>query len=450
MAKRTLLAAILVSFPLLSAKAWYPYPETYNRWQKSRPFLLSALHNSVPTDRLAERMERFKAAGLNTFCWSKPWNAMHMYRAAHAAGLEWACWLPARPPSGVKEFMSIPGNSFIQVGDEPNTEEDLDRIAEVTKWVREHYPDRPVFGNLSIADVDHDTYVEKVKPDVFSFDHYPLQRNGETHTHYLYNLNWGRRTAIKHGLPYWMYLQTFGRTAERASYAYRVPDEADLRFLVYTFLAHGGAGISFFHYYGHPESMIIDTGVKNPARTEQPHIYENTIMTRAWYALRDVAPEVQNLAPAILDLRPKGEVIYAGNPLLWGRDAPGYSQHNPDPPLRNHPFAPHGALKSVRVADDDEMGVLVSFFDDAAGQEYFMVVNLQHGLNMSKLDGMRTVRLHFDPQVAQVERLNRLSGKVEKLRTFPGEGGAATLTLRLEGGTGDLLKWANGTPWSLR
>ena len=440
-----------VLVPVLSCRAWYPYPEVYNSWQQERPFLMSALHNSVPRDHLPERMARFKAAGLNDLCWGKPGNALHIFRAAQEAGLAWSCWSRGGMKA-VGRAMEIPGSSFIMAGDEPSSEEEVARIAELTTQLRQAYPGTPVFVNLSITKVDHDSYIEACKPDVFSFDHYPLQRNGETHDHYLYNLAWGRQTAMEHRLPYWMYLQTFGREHERPSYAYRVPDEADMRFLVYTLLAHGGTGIMLFNYYGYPESMVVDTGVENPARSEQPHIYENTVVSRAWHAVRDVAPEVQNLGRALMLLRPKGRVAYAGNGLLWDRKPPTYDRHNPKPPFRSQPFAEHGPLRSVRVLGEDEMGALVSFFDDEAAEEYFMVVNLRHGLNMSKADGTHAVRLTFGPEIEQVERLNRWTGRVEVLRTSATEDGGGTrqLTLTLEGGTGDLLKWSNGKPWSLR
>ena len=47
-------------------------------------------------------------------------------------------------------------------------------------------------------------------------------------------------------VPYWMWLQAMGREEEKASYAYRIPDEADMRFLVFTALAHGVTGIQFY------------------------------------------------------------------------------------------------------------------------------------------------------------------------------------------------------------
>jgi len=158
---------------------------------------------------------------------------------------------------------------------------------------------------------------------------------------------------------------------------------------------------------------------------------------------------VQNLARAIVNLRPKDRVGYFGNGLLWDHNAPTYPKYNPVIPFRNRRFVGHGALKSVQVLGADKMGGMVGFFDDQGGQEYFMVVNFLHGATMSKMDGVRTLRLVFDKSVEGIERLNRLTGRVETLRTKI-DGDRRVLDVRLEGGAGDLFKWSNGKPWTLR
>jgi len=432
------LTLVFSTFMVPAVWGWYPYSEKYDNWQKNRPFLFAGLHNSVPRDHLADRIARFKAAGLNTFVWCKPANALHFFKAAHKAGIEWACW-GRGGKEAITKAMAIPGNSFIMTGDEPNTTEELEVIATLSEWVRKTYPQTPVFANLSITKIDHDVYIKKCKPDIFSFDHYPLQRNGKEHRHYLYNVNWGRETARRYHLPYWMYLQAYGRELDpdaprEAWRAYRIPDEADMRYLIFSFLAHGGTGIQFFVYYGHREAMISDSEVSRPgSEPSEKQRYENTYGTRSWFAIRDVAPEVQTLARALINLRTKDPVGYTGTI-----------------PEKCKPFRGHGRLKSLANAENPKESVLVGFFDDKAGEEYFMVVNLVHGKNMSKMDAARVIRLTFDRSVEKIERLNRLTGLVETLKTKPGKAGTRLLDVHLEGGTGDLFKWSNGNPWALR
>ena len=124
-------------------------------------------------------------------------------------------------------------------------------------------------------------------------------------------------------------------------------------------------------------------------------------------------------------------------------------KHNRKDNYRSGPFEGRGALRSVKIGEADNMGALVAFFEDQAGQEYFMVVNLQHGKNVSKTTAMRTVQLTFGPETGTVQRLSRLTGRVETLKTHPADGGRR-LEIQLPGGTGDLFKWDNGKPWPLR
>ena len=441
-----LVAVVWLSAPL--AHAWYPYSNKYNSWQVKRPFLMAGLHNSTPQDKLDLRLQRFKAAGLNTFIWAKPWNATHFFHKTQEHGLEWACWL-RNNPDALQKVMEIPGNSFIMTNDEPGTEEELVHIGALAKWVRQTYPDTIQFVNLSIAKIDHDRLVELCQPDVFSFDHYPLQRNGVTHLNYLYDLDWGRQTASKHKLPYWIYLQATGREESKPSYAYRVPDEADMRFLVFTFLAHGGTGIQFYMYYGHDESLVIDTGVDNMSSRDADHRFENSIVTRAWHAIRDVAPEIQNLGTVLVNLRSKGHIGYTGNGELWDHPAPRY-QFKPTVEMNHGRFRRHQYLKEVEITDGTNRGIAIAFFDDAAGEEYFMVVNMMHGTNMSKVDGARRLLLRFSSDVERIERLSRFSGQIETLNTTEAGTEYRDLNIILEGGTGDLFKWSNGNPWSKR
>ena len=416
-----------------SAWGWYPFSEKYSRWQKVRPMRMGAHHNSVPRDYLDERIARFKAAGLNVLFWPKSARAAHFFRAANRAGLDWQCGIRGKKLSflqspkyqqAIREVLKIPGCTVVRVMDEPSfnnkndqqKEQLLQELKQRLDWVKRNYPDLITYVNLSIGEIDVERYVRTCQPDVFEFDRYPLLRNGTLDEHYLYAVKLGRKTARRHRIPYWISLQAYGRPEEKPSYAYRIPDEADLRFLVFTFLAHGGTGMRFFIYYGYEESMVMDSGVKDPGREPSAnHRYENSYMTRAWFAVRDVAPEVQNLAVALLNLRPKGEVGYAGNGLLWDHPPPSWNFYKPATPRRNRRFDGRGALKSVRVLDTQNQGAMVGFFDDQGGQEYFMVVNLQHGEKVSKMDGLRTVRLVFDPSVLTIERLNRVTSRVEVL-----------------------------------
>ena len=449
-----ILATVALAVALLgqNAQGWYPYGRRYTQWQKTRPLLFGAVHNAVPRDRLPERIARFKAAGLNMLMTIKPPKGEHFHKAADEAGLAWATWHPERFASatwkinnpgtpldgadGKKLFTHVlrtPGCAFVQVSDGPKEEKHLDDIAAFSQWLRRTYPDILVFASLSIAKIDHDLFVKKTRPDVFSYYKYPLYQGGEADMReFLWHMKWARDSARKHRLPFWMYLQAWGVTTPSGNERLRHPHEADLRYVVFTFLAHGGNGAMMFLYYGMHEPMVVDTVIDEARTPSKRHRYENTVTRPAWHAVRDVAPEVQTLARALLNLRTKDPIGYTGKT-----------------PVRCKRFKGHGRLRAVANRDNAKESALVAFFDDQAEQEYFMVVNLKHGEKMSKTDGLQTLRLTFTDGVQKIERLNRLTGRVETLKT-KAEGSRRILDVRLEGGTGDLFKWSNGKPWALR
>ena len=154
---------------------------------------MAALHNTLPADHVVQRVARFAAAGLNTLVSNEAHSSMHWHRAAHEAGLAWATWHPEDHVRGkykvgdpdsplygmpVREMfdrvLETPGCAFLQVGDGPKTDEDLEGIAAFTKWVRAKHPRLITFSCLSLTKIDHDRYIKTTRPDVFCFYKYPL------------------------------------------------------------------------------------------------------------------------------------------------------------------------------------------------------------------------------------------------------------------------------------
>ena len=322
---RISLVSIVCSIVLLGSTAtaseWYPYSDRYQKWQSQRPMMIGGYHNCLPRDHLPERLARFKAAGLNTLV-STEYHADHFHRAAEDAGLEWATvhpnrfaspdWrvlnpdLPYYGSTALEAFEHVfqtPGSAFIQVGDGPKAEVHLDYIAAFNQAARQRWPDILTFSCLSIDKIDHDLYVEKTQPDVFNYFHYPLAEEGHELRGYLPDLRKARDSARKHHLPFWMFLQAWGADRQTPEESKRIPDEADTRYLFFTLLAHGGNGAIMFLYYGgaggvhHDKSMVYDTVADHERAPPHEHRLESSVTTRAWFAVRDVAPEVQTPLP---------------------------------------------------------------------------------------------------------------------------------------------------------
>jgi hypothetical protein len=106
-------------------------------------------------------------------------------------------------------------------------------------------------------------YVETVKPALVSYDHYQFTTNGDSPDYFL-NLSLIRRAAQNFGLPFLNIVQ-----ACTWAPSMRVPTPDEMRFLVYTTLAYGAQGISYYVYCwpGHTG------GIANPDGTPTP-IYD--------------------------------------------------------------------------------------------------------------------------------------------------------------------------------
>ena len=93
-------------------------------------------------------------------------------------------------------------------------------------------------------------FIEATHPDLLSFDHYPLFYPGSeadssntSQAGYLRNLQSIRAAALENNLPFWNFLNAMPFNAR--------PDvtEAQLRWQVYSSLAHGAKGVLYFCYW---------------------------------------------------------------------------------------------------------------------------------------------------------------------------------------------------------
>lgn len=171
--------------------------------------------------------------------------------------------------SGVKaakaDFASHPAIFGFFVGDEPTFDE-VDLFVDTIKIVLEEMPDLIPFGNLlpywgggSDYDMDigaeepvHTAAVEKIlgesKIPLIAYDQYSqcLQsdRNVECGVNsYFYVLDKYFEITKKYGIPFYASLLAVGH------WSYRLPSEEDIRWQIYTALAHGARGIIWFHLY---------------------------------------------------------------------------------------------------------------------------------------------------------------------------------------------------------
>ena len=104
-------------------------------------------------------------------------------------------------------------------------------------------------------------YVEQVKPSLISYDHYQFRLKGDGGEYFL-NLAMIRRAAQEAGVPFLNIVQA----CTWAPDAMRIPNADELRYLVYSTLAYGAQGISYY-VYAHPNhfgSLVSLDGTPGP------------------------------------------------------------------------------------------------------------------------------------------------------------------------------------------
>jgi hypothetical protein len=130
-----------------------------------------------------------------------------------------------------------------------------------------------------------DRYVADVKPRFISYDHYALMDDGSLRGGYFQNLEAVRKVALRGKIPFWNIV------LGNSHFHYAEPSPGGLRFQLYTTLAYGGRGISYFTY------ITPDVGNYRLAPIDQ---FGNR--TPTWDMMRQVNLQAQRLAPTCVKL----------------------------------------------------------------------------------------------------------------------------------------------------
>ena len=88
-------------------------------------------------------------------------------------------------------------------------------------------------------------YIDQIKPEIISYDHYHFLKNGVDGQQYFLNLALIRNAALKTGIPFLNIVQAC--TIEPS---WRLVNAEEMRWLAFTTMAYGGRGLSWFLYWG--------------------------------------------------------------------------------------------------------------------------------------------------------------------------------------------------------
>ena len=160
----------------------------------------------------------------------------------------------ARCLQDVNKYKDHPAVRGFSMCDEPGASV-FDRLAVIRREVDAVLPSgKHTTANLfpnyaptwALGTPDYDTHVEeymqKVRPQVLSFDFYPLTAAGNADGPFISNLITIRNAAIKYNVPFWGFIQAIGWNGMRE------PVYDEYRWLCNAHIAFGAKGFSYFLY----------------------------------------------------------------------------------------------------------------------------------------------------------------------------------------------------------
>jgi hypothetical protein len=288
------------------------------------------------------------------------------------------------------------------IGDEPSVVE-YEKIRAITDELRRLDPESPSYVNLypnyaneaqlgcPTYDEHVRRYVDEVQPPLVSYDHYAFHRDSVHREVCFENLRVVREHAMRAGLDFWQIVLS--------SQLFNWPElsEADMRWQVWTTLAYGARGISYYVY-----SAIDGT---------MPHwnaiVDQYGYPTERYPVMRRINKGVAALGPHLMKLRSLG--------VTHGSETEGKT------------FGEGGVLS----APPSERLVVGEFARDDGGAA-MIVVNDQ-------LDTGIHTEFEVNERFTSWRHVDRVSGKVGGSRTMLLDGDGPSLDLRLAPGDGALI-----------
>ncbi len=194
-------------------------------------------------------------------------------------------------------------------------------------------------------------FMELMKPEVLSMDHYPLMRPGaDTRGAYCENLETFRRHSLAAAVPFWNFFHAMP-FADRLD-----PTEAQIRWQIFTSLAYGAKGVLYFCYW--------TPGKGNGGTGEFPKggalLTAEGRRTRHYEEAKRINAELTRWGPTLMKLTSEG--VHRVN---TGKE-PGLALTNA--PVRN----------LQRVGSDPHGEFVVGTFRHADGRRAVLLVNHDH------------------------------------------------------------------------
>ena len=246
-------------------------------------------------------------------------------------------------------------------------------LAKVVVYVRERDPAHschinlfPTYASAKALGTAGDTeeayrehlrqYVEIVKPDLLSYDHYPFRKTHDSGDYFL-NLALIREASRNSGVAFINVVQAVALSEES-----RVPTASEGRFQAYTTLAYGGQGISHFTYWPYSEFRGGISGFDDVEFDEERAARDEAApFTPLGDALREIHPRFVAIAEELQPLTSSG-VYHLGVIPQGGVGLPTTAAFAVDP----------------AVPDEQKRGILLGYFGSEGKTSHVLVVNFDY------------------------------------------------------------------------
>lgn len=228
-------------------------------------------------------------------------------------------------------------------------------------------------------------YVQRVKPELISYDHYNLLTEGDGWKYFL-NMALIREAAQSADIPFVNIVQ-----ASSIEDSHRLPDKDEIRWLVYTTLAYGGRGISYFIYWGPSPYGLYQDGECTPLALDAAAINRE---------LRVIGPEMMRL---------ESREVYHTKPVPAG---------------------------CIPIPDDSPVKILgggefvLGLFENEGKVDTFMIVNRSY-------ERSAMARVMLPENVRELKEFNRITGR---WRTYVRVSPGVPVTIGMGAGDGLLMR----------
>jgi len=372
-------------------------------------------------------LQTLKDCGFTGVTWPGKSN---MKQLGPPPGLPWCKWIDEKEYSITPEEEPYAANLVaLQCKDEQDLNQPV-HVAAAKKWfeeTRKRYPNTILYTNQYgglISDANFPHYLSECKPDMLSFDTYPMWETSVNWRSYFGDLQRYRKFSLGAGIPFATWMQTF-----HGENKYRDPSESELRLDIFGAWTFGAKMQSCFTYNAGSSSLFKKTFNGSGDTTIAP----------GYYFLKKILHESHSLSPYLVKLRCVDARWVLGKSSEYPWDVPPWAFDKDFPEFRGLTVKNPGKVHAGEPGD-----VALGFFNPIEGpdnERWLMVTNAL--TDRSATSCQQTITLNVFLKAGQtVEKVNRITGKLEpaKLKKV-GEAGRYLLELDLSGGTGDLLKF---------